>query len=83
MTHLSIEWRVSPEHVALLPAAVQTPNIPITIGLPERGDLVQLAERDFWVISARQWERHGQGWKLVLQIAPDQDKQDIGSHTLH
>lgn len=83
MENLSLEWRVSPQHVALLPVSAKIPNFPIELGLPMLGDLVQIGDGDFWVIGARQWQRDGSGWVLVLQIAPAADTPDIGSHTLH
>ena len=78
--NLQIEWRVAPEHVSLLPATGQVPNISTA---PALGDLIQLADRRNWVVVARTWEPWGLNWKLVVQIAPDTFERGQGLHTLH
>ena len=80
---LTVEWRVRPGHAAQLPVQAQPPALPIATAPPALGDLVEIAPGCFWVIAARQWERHSQQHKLVLLIAPSTDSHDSQGQVLH
>ena len=81
-TSLHVDWRVSPEHVDLLPAGSPAPQIP-SPNLPNLHDLVQLSDGRYWIVFCHSWEHQPQGYKLVLWIQPAPDKPDMPGHTLH
>lgn len=78
-----LEWRVSPEHVKLLPDAGKVPNLPISTVAPQLHDLVQLSDGRYWRVFVRLWEPAGQDYKLVLMVEPAIDTPDMTGHTMH